>query len=90
MKHPPKWAGGPWDKITEWPTYDQCAVIVGVRRSSQYFEEVSTGCNKLDDDGKNAWQASPDKEQSYLKERMEAKTFADTIIEPLMMTLPIK
>ncbi len=89
MKHPPKWAGGPFDRITEWPTYDQCAVIVGVRGGGEYFEEVK-GYNKIDDDGKNEWQASPARDQGYLKEKMKAKTFADTIIEPLMVTLPKK
>jgi len=84
---PPRWVnrGKPYDAIQEWSTWDQIALIYAVRQDSRYFDTVNLGYNQIESSGHNHWRNTPDKAHSYLVRKMNPKTFADSVIEPLMI-----
>lgn len=84
---PPRWVnkGKPYKSIQEWSTWDQIALIYAVRQNSSYFGTVTRGYNDVQSTGHNSWRNTPDKKHTYLVKKMKPKTFADQIIEPLMI-----
>ncbi len=66
------------------PSWDQMAVLYGVRGAGKYFDEVSTGTGQL----KNGfiWNMEPD-HRMYLTRRLSTAEMA-TIIESLMLQPP--
>ena len=86
FQHPPGWAqSSRSDTITDWSIWDQIAIHTAVRGSSPWFKRVSSGYNQVQCDGHNRWQPSPDKDQSYLVEEIDAANFSNQVIEPLMI-----
>ena len=84
---PPDWAKqSASDTITDWSIWDQIAVHTAVRGSGPWFKKVSEGYNQVQCDGQNRWRPSPDKDQSYLVQAMDATVFSNQVIEPLMVT----
>lgn len=72
-----------------WPhsSFDQTAVLYAVRGLRNYWDSVQRGSNYIFEDGSNEWRESPDKEQSYLIEKMPRSALAE-IIEDLMIVRP--
>lgn len=64
-------------------SWDQTAVLVGVRGTEKYFNTVK-GRMIMNDDGNNAWQNDPSGMHEYLTFKMTPEELA-TIIEDLMM-----
>ncbi len=86
FQNPPDWAQpSRSDTITDWSIWDQIAIHTAVRGSAPWFTTVSEGYNQVQCDGHNRWLPSPDKDQSYLVKEMDAATFSNQVIEPLMM-----
>ncbi|NHF58588.1 hypothetical protein FK220_004515 [Flavobacteriaceae bacterium TP-CH-4] len=87
FRNPPKWTGlASSDTIAPWSIWDIITVQMAVTGAKDYFDVVSEGYNQLEEDGTNRWQSQPDKQHSYLVAKMDPKIYADTIIEPLLMT----
>lgn len=85
--NPPSYVNGgkPAKSIPEWSIWDQIALIYAVRQKNTYFGKVTRGYNDISANGSNTWRNSPDSNQSYLTVKMDPKTFADRIVEPLMI-----
>lgn len=85
--NPPNWVnnGNPYSAIQEWSIWDQIALIVAVRGSGTYFNEGTNGFNEVAANGHNKWQASPDKDHTFLTKEMDPKQFADSVVQPLMI-----
>ncbi len=68
-------------------SFDQTAVLHAIRPASGIWDIESTGSLFVHPDGANEWRASPDREHSYLKEKMAPEDVA-RIIEDLMLYQP--
>ncbi len=87
FRKPPEWTGlQPSDTIAPWSIWDIITVQVAVTGANDYFDVVEEGYNEVAEDGSNRWHTEPDKEHTYLVAKMNPKTYADTVIEPLLMT----
>lgn len=73
------------------PSWDQATVLYGVLGLqgglSELWDVVGPGCNRLDETGMNAWDATQNREHRYLVEKMPADEVA-WIIEELMIREP--
>ena len=69
-------------------SWDQTAVLIGVRGYEQYWDTVEQGYNAINADGANAWQSSPDKDHAYVTPKMPEQEIA-AIIDELMNQPPI-
>jgi len=91
-KNPPDymtWLGLPQNTIIKTATYDQCALIGGVRMDKGYFKIVSHGYNDIENNGSNTWRTDQNRaHQMYQTTGMDPATVAREVIEPLMMELP--
>jgi hypothetical protein len=68
-------------------SWDITAALFAARGASTYWDLQSTGSNDVADDGSNAWQASPDLEQSYLVKKAENSTIEE-VLSGLMTKAP--
>jgi len=84
------WINGvPGNTIVDCATFDQCALIGGVRINENYFSITNFGRNDINGGGENVWRTDYDKpHQSYQNVGMDPGTFATTVIEPLMLAVP--
>jgi len=84
------WINGvPGNTIVDCATFDQCALIGGVRMDQNYFSITNYGRNDINSGGENVWRTDYDKpHQSYQDVGMDPGTFATTVIEPLMLATP--
>ena len=86
FRNPPDWTGmEPSDRIQEWSIWDIITVQVAVTGVQDYFDIVETGYNDVDSTGANQWKPSPNKNQSYLVKKMNPQTYADSVIEKLLL-----
>ncbi len=86
FQNPPKWTKmKPSDTIKEWSIWDIITVQVAVTGIEDYFDIVEKGHNSVDSLGYNSWKNTPDKDHSYLKQKMDPKLYADSVIETLFM-----
>ncbi|UCG57199.1 MAG: nucleoside hydrolase [Phycisphaerales bacterium] len=69
------------------PSWDQTAVLYAVRGLRGYWSEHTTGCNYIHDDGRNEWKLAPNKDHSYLVEKMGPNEVA-RVIEDLLLQSP--
>ena len=89
FQNPPSWAQFlQANTIGDWSIWDQIAVYVAVRGSGDSFGEYVYGYNDVACDGQNYWNTSSDKAQRYLTQQADPETFADSVIQPLMMSQP--
>ncbi len=87
--NPPKWTGRePVETIEEWSIWDIITVQLAVTGVNDYFNIIGIGYNHIEHSGKNEWLASPDKEHYYVTKKINPKTYADSVIEPLFLTRP--
>jgi hypothetical protein len=72
-------------------SWDQTAVLFAVRGLdgglADYWDLVTEGHLQVNDDGSNVWRGSPDRDHSYLFEKMDPKKIA-AMIEELMLRPP--
>ncbi|HTM46216.1 MAG TPA: hypothetical protein VL137_14750, partial [Polyangiaceae bacterium] len=68
-------------------SWDLTAALYAARGASSYWDLVSVGYNKVEDDGKNAWQPSPDLEHSYLLKKADDATM-ESVLSDLMIKPP--
>jgi len=71
------------------PSYDQTAVLYAVRGARNYWELSEKGLNVVEEDGTNKWVSNPQKQQTYLVEKMSPKKMEE-VIESLMIRTPKK
>ncbi len=87
FKNPPEWTGlSSAEEIAPWSIWDIITVQVAVTGTQDYFDVVTEGSNMVMEDGTNRWVSDPDKDHRYLRPKMDPKTYADGVIEPLLMT----
>jgi inosine-uridine nucleoside N-ribohydrolase len=69
------------------PSWDLTAVLYAVRGAGELWDVEATGSNAVGDDGANAWRASPDLAQSYLKAKADPSEVA-AVLDELISRLP--
>lgn len=90
FKHPVNWYElPPSDTIRDHSIWDQITFLVAVRGSEKWFDKVENGTCIVDCDGGNSWDNQTNSSHSYLKISADPLSFANSIIEPLMMSQPI-
>lgn len=89
FKNPPKWTRmESSDAIKEWSIWDIITIQVAVTGIQDYFDIVEEGYNHVEPSGMNEWKSRPDREHAYLTQKMDPKTYADSVIETLFMQPP--
>jgi len=91
-KNPPEymtWLGIPSNTIVKTATFDQNAMIAGLRPDEGYFEYVTHGYNVANSEGLNSWLT--DKEypkHRYIQPKMDPAAFVQDVLTPLMKAFP--
>ena len=67
-------------------SWDQTAVLAGVRDPLLYWDVQTTGYCDVSEDGSNEWRATPDKDHSYLIKKLSNAEMTD-ILDNLMADL---
>jgi len=69
------------------PSWDQTAVLYGVRGARDYWTVRANGQCRINEDGTNQWHDTPDRGHSYLVEKMPVGRLGG-LIEDLMVQAP--
>lgn len=95
FKNPPWWYkdifGFPAsDTIPNWHSWDEVTVHMAILGSEKWFDLETQGSIELSCKSYSKWNTEIDKEQSYIKIKMDPEQYSRNYIQPLMMSLPKK
>ena len=89
FQNPPDWAPlTPSDSIPDWSIWDIITVQLAATGVQEYFTIVDQGNLEVDEEGLTTWQPTPDGPHRYLSIKMDPNSYADGVIEPLLLTPP--
>ena len=89
FQHPPEWASlAPSDSIPDWSIWDIITVQLAATGVQDYFTVIDQGSLEMDEEGLTTWNPAPDGPHRYLSIKMDPNTYADSVIEPLLLTPP--